>query len=52
MAASFGLFRPDELNGVPSAAVFTSGYGQANTVSDYGRYKVQEYKGVPSAKAL
>lgn len=52
MAASFGLFRPTEANGVPSAAVFTSGYGQANTVSDYGRYKVQEYKGVPSAKAL
>jgi hypothetical protein len=52
MAASFELFRPDEVHGVPSAAIFTSGYGQANVTSDYGREKVQEWYGVPSAKAL
>jgi len=51
-AASFGLFIPDEKHGVPSAIVFTSGYGQANTTGDYGREKVNEWVGVPSAKAL
>lgn len=51
-ASSFGLFRPAEKQGVPSSAVFTSDYGQANTTGDYGREKVQEWYGVPSAKAL
>jgi hypothetical protein len=51
-AASFGLFIPDEKHGVPSAIVFTSGYGQANTTGDYGREKINEWVGVPSAKAL
>lgn len=50
--SSFELFRPDEFSGVASATVFTSGYGQANDTSEYGRYKVLEYKGVASAKAL
>lgn len=51
-AASFGLFRPDEAQGVTSAKVFTAGYGQANTTGDYGREKVNEWYGVPSSKAL
>jgi len=50
--ASFGYFRPDEEHGVTSAKVFTSGYGQSNVTGDYGREKVQEWYGVPSAKAL
>lgn len=50
--ASFGYFRPDEEHGVTSAKVFASGYGQPNTTNDYGREKVQEWYGVPSAKAL
>lgn len=50
--SSFGVFRPNEVQGVTSAAVFTNGYGQANVTSEYGREKVQEWYGVPSAKAL
>jgi hypothetical protein len=50
--ASFGSFRPDEYNGLASAKVFTADYGQANVTGDYGREKVQEWYGVPSAKAL
>lgn len=50
--ATFGLFRPSQFQGVTSSVVFTSGYGQANTTGDYGREKVQEWYGVPSAKAL
>jgi len=50
--ASFGFFQPSRFNGVDSATVFVSGYGQANVTSDYGREKVQEWYGVPSAKAL
>jgi hypothetical protein len=50
--ASFGVFRPNEVHGVTSAAVFTADYGQANVTGDYGREKVQEWYGVPSAKAL
>lgn len=49
---SFGLFRPSEFRGVSSSVIFTSGYGQANVTGDYGREKVQEWYGVPSAKAL
>ena len=50
--ASYGYFRPEEEHGVASAKVFPSTFGQANTASDYGRQKVQEWKGIPSAKAL
>jgi hypothetical protein len=50
--ASFGVFRPNEPQGVDSAKVFTAGYGQANVTSDYGREKVKEWYGVPSARAL
>jgi hypothetical protein len=50
--SSFGLFRPSEPQGVESAKVFTDGYGLPNTTTDYGREKVQEWYGVPSAKAL
>jgi len=50
--SSFGVFKPTEFHGVDSATVFTSNYGQANTTGDYGREKVQEWYGVPSAKAL
>ena len=51
-ASSFGYFVPSEFQGVVSTEVFTDGYGQANVTGDYGREKVKEYKGVPSAKAL
>lgn len=50
--SSYGIFRPTEEQGVPSAKVFSAGYGQANVTGDYGREKVQEWYGVPSAKAL
>lgn len=50
--SSFGVFRPSEFSGVQSAKVFTVGYGQDNVTSDYGREKVKEWYGVPSAKAL
>lgn len=50
--ASFGVFRPEEYNGLESTKVFTAGYGQANVTGDYGREKIQEWYGVPSAKAL
>lgn len=49
---SFGFFQPAIHNGVSSTKVFAAGYGQANTTSDYGREKVQEWYGVPSARAL
>lgn len=51
-AASFGFFQPTEFHGVESTKVFTAGYGQDNVTGDYGREKVQEWYGVPSAKAL
>jgi len=50
--SSFGVFRPNEVHGVASAEVFVDGYGQANVTSEYGREKVKEWFGVPSAKAL
>lgn len=50
--SSFGLFVPTDFNGVESAVVFTEDYGQANVTGDYGREKVKEWYGVPSAKAL
>lgn len=53
--ATFGYFRPDEEHGVTSAKVFVSGYGQAIPTgydNDYGKNKVQEWRGVPSSKAL
>lgn len=50
--SSFGFFQPTIFNGVASTVVFASGYGQANVTGDYGREKVKEWYGVPSAKAL
>lgn len=50
-ANSFGYFVPEEHKGVASSVIFVD-YGQANTTGDYGRNKVQEWKGVASAKAL
>lgn len=50
--STFGVFRPDEVQGVASAKIFTDNYGQANTAGEYGRYKTQEWKGVASSKAL
>ena len=50
--STYGYFRPEEEHGVTSSKVFTSGYGQSNATGSYGRNKVQEWKGVTSAKAL
>lgn len=50
-ANSFGYFVPEEYHGVDSSVIFVD-YGQANTTGSYGRNKVQEWKGVASAKAL
>lgn len=53
--SSFGYFAPTEFNGVTSTTVFTSGYGQAYPTgydNEYGKNRVQEFRGVPSAKAL
>jgi hypothetical protein len=53
--ASFGSFRPDEYNGLSAAKVFTSGYGQALPTdydNEYGKNKIQEWRGVPSSQAL
>lgn len=50
--SSFGVFRPDEYKGLDSTKVFTAGYGQAYATNDYGREKVQEWFGVPSARVL
>lgn len=50
--SSFGTFYPDTFKGADSTTVFPSGYGQANTANSYGRYKVNEYKGLTSTKAL
>jgi len=49
---SYSLYSNYLFDGVSSTEVFPSGYGQSNTSSEYGRNKVREYKGVPSAKAL
>lgn len=51
-SSDYSLYNNFIFDGVDAANVFPSGYGQANTSSEYGRNKVQEYKGVPSAKAL
>lgn len=53
--ASFGYFISDEYKGVTSTKVFTTGYGQAIPAgydNEYGRNRVKEFRGVPSAKAL
>lgn len=53
--SSFGYFVPAEFNGVTSATIFTAGYGQAYPTgydNEYGKNRVKEYRGVPSAKAL
>lgn len=49
---SYSLYNNYIFDGVASAEVMPAGYGQANVTSEYGRNKVGEYKGVPSAKAL
>jgi len=49
---AYSLYNNDIFDGVASAVVMPSGYGQANTTSEYGRNKVGEYNGVASAKAL
>lgn len=53
--SSFGVFRPDEPHFVTSGAVFTATYGQAIPAgydNAYGKNKVQEWRGLPSSKAL
>jgi hypothetical protein len=53
--ATFGIFIPDRFNGVASAAVFPSNFGQAYPSgynNAYGKNRVKEYRGVPSARAL
>lgn len=53
--ATFGVFIPDAFQGVTSTQIFTSGYGQAIPAgydNEYGRNRVKEFRGVPSAKAL
>ena len=53
--ATFGYFRPEEFHGVASTKVFTVDFGQAvpeGYDNDYGRNRVQEWRGVPSSKAL
>lgn len=53
--STFGLFRPDEYQGVASAQVFPSTFGQeipAGYDNNYGKNKVQEWRGVASSKAL
>lgn len=49
---AYSLYNNYIFDGVTSTSVMPAGYGQANTASEYGRNKVGEYKGVPSAKAL
>jgi hypothetical protein len=52
---SFGYFVPAEFHGVESTTVFTAGYGQAYPTgydNEYGKNRVQEFRGVPSARAL
>lgn len=53
--ASFGLFRPDEPHYVPSGKAIADGYGSgvpAEYNNEYGKNRVQEWRGIPSAKAL
>jgi GH24 family phage-related lysozyme (muramidase) len=48
----YSLYNNYIFDGVDSASIFTSGYGQPNAETEYGRNKVQEWAGVPSARAL
>lgn len=50
--ATFGFFQPDRFNGLDSAKVFNAGFGQTYATTSYGQQRVQEWAGVPSAKAL
>lgn len=53
--STFGLFKPEEEHGVPSGKVFPSTFGQAIPAgynNEYGKNKVQEWRGVASSKAL
>lgn len=52
---SFGYFVPEEFHGVTSVQAFPSTFGQAIPAgydNAYGHNRVQEYRGVPSARAL
>ena len=52
---TFGVFRPEEEHGVTSAKVFNATFGQAIPAgynNEYGKNKVQEWRGVASSKAL
>ena len=52
---TFGVFRPYEEHFVPSSEVFPSTFGQAIPTgynNEYGKNKVQEWRGVASSKAL
>jgi hypothetical protein len=48
----YGLYNNYIFDGVTSAEVMPDGYGQGNERGDYGRAKVNEWAGVPSAQAL
>jgi hypothetical protein len=53
--STFGLFRPYEEHFVPSGKIFTATFGQAIPTgynNEYGKNKVQEWRGVASSKAL
>jgi|GEM_PF-2025070 len=53
--ASFGFFLPDDYQGVASAKIFPESYGQTIPTDynhNYGKNKIQEWRGVASAKAL
>lgn len=50
--ASFGFFQPELFQGTDSSKVFATGYGQEYATTDYGQQRIQEWAGVPSAKAL
>lgn len=52
---TFGVFRPEEEHGVASSKVFNATFGQAIPTgynNEYGKNKVQEWRGVASSKAL
>jgi len=50
--STYGFFQPEEFNGLDSAKVFAEGFGKQYATTDYGQERIQEWAGVPSAKAL
>jgi len=50
--ATFGFFQPDIFKGVASAQVMPATFGESYDTDTYGRQRVQEWHGLPSAKAL